>query len=197
MVRTSLSPPAEGCGQTSLPQASWITGVRLIPFILSVLSVGQTCAGQSCAPVAHINHTHQSHTQAQVPLFDKDHAEVLASSFRSHHIMRNPVSSPDPQSVLIATTCSRSRNPLSHHTPLVPALCEGSSLMQTLRQIHGETKLFGPVKIPINRRMTSFLLRILSLTAVSNGTVCQLVMNQSSMCHLSPVGGFRVRSISV
>lgn len=81
----SLSLPAEGCGQTSLPQPSWITHVSLIPFTPPGLSVKPTLAGLTCSQ----RHT-RTHVLSQVPVLDK--GEELASSDQVAHIMGNPIS---------------------------------------------------------------------------------------------------------
>lgn len=109
-----------GVGSPPSPQASWITHFGLIPFTLSVLSVSPTCAGPLCGQVTH------TRTQAQVPVFDKDYVDALASSAQAHHIMGNRISSHDLQVALISTTCAKALNPCVTTRPQT-ALCQGSS----------------------------------------------------------------------
>lgn len=100
----SLSPPAEGCGY--LWQASWITHVGLIPFILSVLSVKESEAGPSLAGVQH------PHMQAQVSVFNKDYMW----KYRRHRPRPTtsweiPFPFHDLQFALIITACVKALNP--------------------------------------------------------------------------------------
>lgn len=102
----SLSPAAEGCGQTSLPQPSWITHVSLIPFTLPGLSVKPPRTGLRRM---------QTHTRAQVPVLDK--VEVLASSDQVAHIMGNPISFYLLQFALINPACPKALNPCATPSP--------------------------------------------------------------------------------
>lgn len=114
----SLSPTAEGCGHTSLPQSSWITHVSLIPFALSVKPAR---TGLTCTQRHACRHTP---TRAQVPVLDK--VEALASSGQVAHIMGNPISFYQPWFALITTACPKALNPCAATRPPT-ALCQGSS----------------------------------------------------------------------
>lgn len=113
----------QGCGHTTLPQASWITHVGLIPFILSVLSVTLTRTGPS--PKSH------TYTRAQdwVPVC------VIRTSGSPRLIIPGPDTSweiPFPPMIpslpLSPQPASKALNPCVTTRPPA-ALCQGSSLM--------------------------------------------------------------------
>lgn len=136
----SLSPAAEGCGHTSLPQPSWITHVTLIPFTLSVKPAR---TGLTCTQRHTCRHTR---TRAQVPVLDK--VEVLASSDPVAHIMGSPISFYQPRFALITIACPKALSPCAATRP--QQLC-----VRDHRLMHApRMKRIAKSCLPMNKKTT-------------------------------------------